>query len=246
MSQKILVLEDNIFHLEAMCKILEGLSEDIIVYRASSTKDAYRIMAENTFQLLILDIILDTTKPGDVSGLELARTVRESTRYKHTPIIFTTSVEDPKLYSYSQLHCFEYIEKPYDPEQVRKTVLAALEMPKYSDDDRYVSFQKDRILYSVRIGDIVYIRISRRNLEIHCVNDVLEIPYIGANEILNKLDSESFLQCSRYYIVNRTYIEQIDYSNRYIKMRNVEEQIEIGTVMKSKFKEKMDKWFREQ
>ena len=150
------------------------------------------------------------------------------------------SLEDPKLYSYSQLHCYGYIEKPFSVAQVKDIILGALEFPVKEDDDRYVYFRKDGIVYSVYIKEIIYIESSRRKITIHCVNDELEIPYRTCGEILQELDSKSFVQCSRYCIVNKKYIKQIDYTNRFIKLRNVDAPIEIGIIVKKSFKQSVE------
>lgn len=239
MPQKILILEDNNVHAQALMKIIQNLHRDLQVYYASDVKTAYQLALENHMHLFLVDIILDTHSPGDVSGLEFAKEIRGITKYKFTPLIFITSLEDPKLYSYSQLHCFGYIEKPFSIAQVRDTILGALEYPVKEDDDKYVYFRKEGIVYSAYVKDIVYIESSRRKIKIHCVNDELEIPYKTCEEMLKDLDSASFIQCSRYCIVNKRYIEQIDYTNRFIKLKYVDEQIEIGRIMQKELKKRL-------
>ncbi len=240
MIQKILIIEDNKIHMDTLKKIIEDLSGDLQIYCASNVKDAYQIALEEHIHLFIVDIILNVKKPGDISGLNFAREIREISKYKFTPLVFITSLEDPKLYSYSRLHCFSYIEKPFSVSRVCDTVSNALEFPLNENTQKCIYFRKDRIVYSVCIKDIVYIEISRRKIIIHCIHDDLEIPYITCEEILRELDSNSFIQCSRYCIVNRKYIEQIDYTNRYIKLKNIENPIEIGVIMKKTFRYRME------
>lgn len=234
--QKILIVEDNEAHMDALRKIAEDLHRDVQIYCADNAGDAYRIALEQHIHLFLIDIILYASKSGDVSGLNFAKEVRGISKYKFTPMIFITSLEDPQLYAYSQLHCFGYIEKPFSIRQVQNTILSALEFPVAKEEDCHVYFRKEGIVYSVCLKDIVYIEISRRKIIIHCKGDSLEIPYITCDEILKELDSDLFIQCSRYCIVNKNYIEQIDYPNRFLKLRYVEEPIEIGVVMKKAFK----------
>lgn len=240
MTHKILIIEDNEVHMDTLRKILGDLPGSIQIYYASDAKNAFRISLEQHIHLFIVDIILNVKKPGDISGLNFARDIREITKYRFTPLIFITSLEDPKLYSYSRLHCFGYIEKPFSVSQVRDTVLSALEFPTSEDEERCVYFRKDRIVHSVCVKDIIYIEISRRKIVIHCTYDVLEMPYITCEEMLRELDSNSFIQCSRYCIVNRKYIEQIDYTNRFIKLKEINTSIEIGAVMKKTFKYRIE------
>lgn len=240
MLQKVLIIEDNKVHMDALCKIIRDLQKDVQVFCAYNVGEAFQIALEQHIHLFMIDIVLNTQKPGDVSGLSFAKEIRGISKYKFTPLIFITSLEDPKLYSYSQLHCYGYIEKPFSVTQVRDTILGALEFPAKDDDDKNVYFRKDGIVYSLCIKDIVYIESSRRKITIHCINDKLEIPYKTSEEILQDLDSGAFIQCSRYNIVNRKYIEQIDYTNRFIKLKYVDCPIEIGVIMKKAFRQRVD------
>lgn len=240
MPQKILIIEDNKAHMQALNEIIQNLHRDIQVYCAYDVKTAYQLALENHIHLFLIDIILNTQKSGDVSGLSFAKEIRGITKYKFTPLVFITSLEDPKLYSYSQLHCFGYIEKPFSVAQVRDTILGALEYPVKEDDDRYVYFRKEGIVYSKYIKDIIYIESSRRKIKIYCTNDELEIPYKTCEEILQELDSESFIQCSRYCIINRKYIEQIDYTNRFIKLKHIDKPVEIGIIMRKAFRKRLE------
>lgn len=239
MIRNILILEDKKEHRDALEKIVSSIAEDIATYTAADVQRAYQISMENHIHLFLVDIILCPEKPGDVLGLRFAQEIREIKKYQFTPLVFITSLEDPKLYSYSQLHCFGYIEKPFSPVQVKKTILKALEFPIEDDVERFAYFRKDGIVYAKCIKEIIYIENARRKVVIHCKDDILEIPYKTCDEILKEIDSASFVQCSRYVIVNKNYIEEIDYANRYVKLKNIKSPIEIGITMKNRLKERL-------
>lgn len=240
MQKNILILEDNQMHLNALTKIINDLHLDVKVFCVNTLDQAFQIVLKQYIHVFLVDIILDTQKSGDVSGLNFVEEIRGISKYKFTPVIFITSLEDPKLYSYSQLHCYGYIEKPFSVSQVRDTILSVMEFPCEKNDNRYVYFRKDGIVYSVRIKDIVYIQSTRRKIRVVCVNDELEIPYKTREEILVDLNSDDFIPCSRYFIINKNYVEVIDYANRYIKLKNVDNPVEIGAVMKKSFKKMME------
>lgn len=239
MRRNVLILEDKKSHRENICRIISGLNLDIKVYAAADIRNAYQISMENHIHLFVVDIILCPENPGDVQGLEFAQEIREVKKYQFTPLIFITSLEDPQLYSYSELQCFNYIEKPFDTDQVKKMVLKALQFPIVDDAERPLYFRKDGIVYAKNKKDIIYIENMRRKIVIHCVNDVLEIPYKTCDQIIKEADTDLFIRCSRYTIVNRNFIEHIDYANRYVKLRGIDKQIEIGITMKNRFKDKL-------
>lgn len=241
MHRNILILEDNIFAMKNIYRIIEELNREVIIYTACDIKDAYDISMKQHIHLFIVDIILNPKNNGDVSGIKFVQEIRNVKRYEFIPVIFLTSLQDPKLYSYSQLGCMGYIEKPFDDCKVKKYILKALHFPVPTDKDRFVYFRKEGIVYSKCVSEICFIEVSRRKVIIYCEDDKLEIPYKTCSEILEELGSPSFVQCNRKSIVNRDYIEQIDYTRRLIKLKNMNKTIEIGPVMKDKFKLEIEK-----
>ena len=240
MRKNILILEDKETHRVALRKIVTGLSKDIEVYEAGDIRTAYHIVMNEHIHLFLLDIILCPQMQGDTMGLDFAREIRKVKKYHFTPIIFITSLEDPKLYTYSHLHCWRYIEKPFDPKIVKETIQEALEVPVEDDKERSVYFRKDGIIYAVQVEDIIYIENKRRKIIVHCKDEILEIPYKTCEEIIKELDSKKFVQCSRYVIVNKSYIKQIDYPNGYLKLRYVDELIDIGVSFKNRLKDELE------
>lgn len=240
MQRNILIVEDNEVHMRALQAIINDLHKDVKVYCAGTVEKGYEIALKYQIHLFLIDIILDTHISGDVSGMDYAEKMRRIEEYKFTPIVFITSLEDSKFYSYNQINCLDYIEKPFSATRVSKTILHALEFPVIEDDDKHVYFKKEGILYSIYVKDIIYILNSNKTVKIFCVKDSLEIPYMTNKEILEKLDSKSFVECNRRCVVNKKYIKQIDYSNRYIRLENIDEPIEIGATMKKMFRYKME------
>ena len=119
-------------------------------------------------------------------------------------------------------------------------MLEALEFPIRDDEERVAYFRKDGIIYAKNINDIIYIENIRRKVVIHCKNDVLDIPNKTSDEIMKELDCDLFVQCSRYAIINTKYIEYVDFTNRYINLKDIEVPVEIGYSMKRRFKEKLE------
>lgn len=240
MRKNILIVEDKQTHREALRKIITSLSKDVEVYEAEDMQIAYHISMNEHIHLFLLDIILCPQIQGDTMGLDFAREIRKVKKYHFTPIIFITSLEDPRFYTYSYLHCWRYIEKLFDPKIVKEAILEALEVPIEDDKERSVYFRKDGIIYAVKVADIVYIENKRRKIIIHCKDEILEIPYKTCEEIIKELDSKLFVQCNRHAIINKSYIQQIDFPNRYIKLKHIEHLIDIGASMKNNLKNNLE------
>ena len=235
MMKTVLIVEDNVRSMEMLVKIIENLRTDVEIKTASSQEAAAILAMKYNIDLFMLDIILNASNPGDVSGMKFAEYIRTLQKYKYTPIIFITALEDPELHAYSDLHCYYYVEKPYDAEKVSSVISEALEFPAAHKEPQNVFFRKDGILYKKEISEILYIENSRAGQTVYCTNGNLKLPYKPNHKILEELASDKFVQCSRYHIINRDYIDKIDTVNRYIQLRNLKTSIEIGNSYKKKF-----------
>lgn len=236
MRKKILILEDNPKWLINMKKITESVSYETDIFAVTNLKEAYHIAMKYSIDLFIIDIILDVNASGDTSGMEFADNIRQNMKYQFTPVIFVTSLEDPRLKAYSNIHCYSYIEKPYDEKETAKIIEQALAIPlKKENGKEYVYFRKEGILYGYRIDEIIYIESNAQETRIHSIYETIEISRRSIKDLLTELDSIAFIQCNRRVIINRNYIEYIDSANRFVKLRNVEHQIEIGAVLKNRF-----------
>ncbi|MCI8772324.1 MAG: response regulator transcription factor [Lachnospiraceae bacterium] len=231
----VLIVEDNVRSMEMLVKIIKNLRTDVEVKTASSLEEAAVLAMKYNIDLFMLDIILNSSNPGDVSGMKLAEQIRSLPKYKYTPIIFITALEDPELHAYSDIHCYCYVEKPYDVEKVSNVILEALEFPVVHSEPQNIFFRKDGILYKKEISEILYIENSRAGQTVYCTNGNLKLPYKPNRKILEELASDRFIQCSRYHIINRDYIDRIDTVNRYIRLKGLRTQIEIGNSYKKKF-----------
>lgn len=232
--KKVLIVEDKEINRKILIKILEDIKEPIQIYAVGTVLEAYKISMENVIHLFLVDIILDTEKRGDISGLKFADSIRKIPHYTFTPLIFITSLEDPEMYAYRDLHCYGYIEKPFDKEMVKDLICQALKFPQINDKNENIYFRKDGIVYSVRTQDIIFIEISRKETLIHTTKEIMSMSYMTAKQLLKELGSSSFIQCNRGCIINKKYVEYVDSVNRYIKLQGVEQYVEIGRTMKEK------------
>ncbi|NLZ32312.1 MAG: response regulator, partial [Firmicutes bacterium] len=85
METRLLLVEDDAFLRDGLCEMLrrEGYAVDC----AESCREARRLVTENSYRLIILDIMLP-----DGSGLDLCTAWRSSGC--HTPILFLTARDE--------------------------------------------------------------------------------------------------------------------------------------------------------
>ena len=233
--KNVLILEDQEIIADRLRKIIKKIDDSIKIYSVDNIRDAYVHSMEVYIDLFLIDIVLNPKNPADISGLAFANEIRSVEKYKFSPIIVISSLEDPRLYAYSQIHCYSYIEKPFDSADTEKTIKEALQYKKNITNKETYVYRKDGILYSVNLEDVKYIKTQKKTVTMHTEKENIIIPYIPVAKLVNELKHNNFIQCNRACIVNKKYIESIDIVNRYIKIKKEIEYIEIGTSLKKNF-----------
>lgn len=229
----ILVLEDEQTAREALVKILENCSPDIRVRAAATLEEARRLLAENrTYGLFLLDVNLSGNDREDIGGILFAREVREQFRYSFTPIVMVTAIGAMEMQAYRELHCYQYMMKPYGKTQVEELLRKVLEHRK-REQPPVVTVKKDGINYQVQCSEIVYLEAVPRGLRIHMKSQTWDVPYLTLKQMLLRLPEEMFLQCHRMYAVNRQEVEYFDTVNRIVKMKNCQDTVEIGVTYRA-------------
>lgn len=229
MNKRVMIVEDDSSTRQLLAEIVRTVDSEADIREFSSMDGVYETAMTVHFDLFLLDIILKQGSQADMSGIRFADKIRTVEEYEFTPIVFVTSLEDAKLYAYSKLHSFGYIEKPFDVEEVKKVISSALRYLKANRSDNSLFLRKNGILYSVKCSEIIYVESVMHKLYFHKVNgEVMVIRYKTLKEILEEADSPDFIQCSRNLVINKEYVENIDSSNKYIKMKGIKEPVSIG------------------
>ena len=132
MSYKVLIVEDLPELLEAMSDFYRGKGAGLWeVVTASDGKDALAKVADNDFDLMILDIML----PG-ASGFDICKAARSK---GDCPIIFVTALgsENSILKGY-ETGCDDYVVKPFSLKQLYAKSLGLLKRAKKNQDSDLV------------------------------------------------------------------------------------------------------------
>ena len=125
---KILVVEDDKALNGLVCSCLRDNGYEVV--SCFNGKDALVALEENTFSLIVSDIMMP-----EMDGFELAENVRLTD--KTTPIIFTSAKDDKisKLYGY-KLGIDDYITKPFDIDLLIMKIQALLRRAKIESDKK--------------------------------------------------------------------------------------------------------------
>ena len=239
---RILILEDQEISRKALKEMILSIGgpSQIVVDEAASFSMAKNLIESDVnYSAFFLDINLDATKSEDVSGMDIAAFIRGYIKYELTPIIMVTSIATLEMEAYRRLHCYQYLIKPYmrvDVENVVKKLLALQNVK----EEKSIVVKKDGINYRIKCNAIVFVKAVPRGICLYLKKEVMKIPYLTIVKLLEQLDKDEFVQCHRMFVVNKRYIENVDFVNRMIKMEYYDEDIEIGGTYKNHLKEVLD------
>ncbi|PRQ05802.1 Polar-differentiation response regulator DivK [Enhygromyxa salina] len=121
----VLCVEDNDANFALIQLVLESTSLWKVA-RAIDVDDARLALEERRPDVILLDLDL----PG-ISGLELARELKSSQRWREIPIVVVSaSVMQQEHAQAREAGCEFFIEKPFDIEALRALVARAVEAPR--------------------------------------------------------------------------------------------------------------------
>lgn len=119
----LLLVDDQPRNLEVLEAILE--SPDHKLVRAPSGNAALLALMQEEFAAIVLDIQMP-----DMSGIELARLIKQRKRNQHIPILFLTAhfLEDTDVLQGYGAGAVDYLTKPINPQILRSKIAAFVEL----------------------------------------------------------------------------------------------------------------------
>lgn len=232
--KRIMIIEDEKTirdHLVATANSIDG---SVKVYEAEAAAVALEVAQKYDISAFFIDIQLT-----DYNGLELAKQLRKIKRYQFVPMVFITAMPTRELEAFKQIHCYDYLIKPYTQEQLEE-VFKSIMM------DYIESKEEDKLCLEFRgynqlvpYKTIVYFEYARRKILIKTEDEEIEYYHVPLKRFKEQLP-KYFLQIHQSYIVNKNHIEKIDFSNRTITMRSTENLLPIGRSYKKEVGEYID------
>ncbi len=235
MEKTLLILECDEKCRNKIITFIESKDLNIQIVVADSLALAYKAVLESTIDIFVVDVILENDSPTDISGIRFIERVRQIPKYKFTPVIFLSSLEDPMLYAYKELNCIGFLNKNYREKELFKLLEKASYFTTKRNSDSILLFRKNGLIYPIKTSRIVCIEKIDKQMHILCADKkVLKIPYKTYKQILQEADSANLMLCNRSTLVNKEYIDSIDITNRYIILKGNRGRLDIGITYKNK------------
>lgn len=117
MKKKVLVVDDSATMRSLLVSTLEEI-DGIETVQASNGFEALKALPMQPFDLVLTDINMP-----QINGLEIVHFIKNNETYRNIPlIIVSTEHGQADIRKGLALGAQKYITKPFDPEQVKKTV----------------------------------------------------------------------------------------------------------------------------
>lgn len=206
----ILIVEDDSKQRENIVKMIQGTDKNLNVYEAESKEEAIKTLEKTFIDFFYIDISLKNS-----SGLELAFEIRKIEKYKFNWIIFITTHVQYMLQAFKEIHCYDYIIKPYDKDEVIKMTKELIEGShihrEQEKKDKHVIFDlKNGINIKLNVDEIIFIEVNFRIMTVHTKNASYEVKNLSLNKALEMINCNNIVQSHKSFVVNTNYINKIE------------------------------------
>lgn len=202
------VCDDDVLCQGAIVDIIEAWKECqelplVEVCRYHSSEELLQALAgRSRFDLVFLDIQI----PDEMSGIEVARRIRE--RDERVGIVFVTNYSEYAREGY-QVNALRYLQKPVRAEQIYECLDIVYKQWRLTRDESLILNDyrgKTVLLYK----NILYIEARGHNLIIH--RAVESEPFsvrMSLGKLCERLPEGLFAKCHRAFVVNILYTRRI-------------------------------------
>ena len=221
----IYICEDSQDELIALIKIIEdtikhcGLENIGIVCATKNPDELLDKITESTSQgLYYLDVDLGN---GVMNGIDLGVKIHTADPGAYIVMVTTHAEAAPLTFKY-KIGAKEYILKDNRKEmelRIKDSIMDGFKLIS-STERKKIYFSNGIKSFSVIENQIQYVELlpqTKNRLHV-CHDDITDIVYSSLHEIKNQL-GKCFCQCNKSTIVNVNFITEINYKDRYVRMK---------------------------
>jgi two-component system LytT family response regulator len=226
----ILILEDEILVRNQLIQIAADSNKEVTVYSAESISDAHVLLKNYNFSAFFLDIELT-----DGSGINFAKEIRLLSAYEFTPIVFITADPLQELRAFREIHCYDFISKPFSVENLKQVFEKILNnyVTKVSDGHEsklclnYASYS-----HHIDYKDIQYVEYAGRKIIIHTTRESITYKREPLVKFMKTFPA-NFVQIHQAFFVNTRFITKVDRNQSTVMLQNQNNVLPIGRSFKS-------------
>ncbi len=203
---KCLIVDDEPLAIDIIENYLHRF-ENVETRRCENALDAFRLLKEEKYDLIFLDIEMPM-----LTGLDFLETLKDP-----PPVIITTAYRDYAVEGF-EFEALDYLVKPISfPrfvkafERALKSVASAENLSDNNpgDESEYLFLKVDRKFVKIMMGDILYIESLKDYIRVTTKSSSL-ISYQSLTSITEKLPPEKFIRIHRSYTIGIDKVNSIE------------------------------------
>ncbi len=187
---RIAVCDDVPLERDVLCTLLHACDEKQRIYQFTSGEEL--LSSRESFDLVFLDIYMD-----GMTGMETARMLQK--RNSNIPIVFLTSSPDFAVESY-EVHAFDYIVKPLQPERLRAVWKRFVAQHRRSR--RFLLLNNSAKIERLPYERIEYLESDRHYVTIHMADKTMLRIQGKLDQFEEQLNDMRFLRCHQSFLIN--------------------------------------------
>ncbi|MCI4671438.1 MAG: response regulator [Bacteroidia bacterium] len=200
MNTRILLVEDNVFHLQKIIAHLKSAPENYEIFTAQAGEKAIQIAETILPDLIIMDWDL---RGARLSGLDATKLLVKSEKTKHIPIIMATAyTSSERLDRAMKAGTVDYLRKPIERTEFLARIRSALVLRKLSQEDinlllsHRVSLKKKKIRILFLASDSMNLK-EKADLELREIKG--ELTGRSKNREMFKFEQRSAVRIKDFY-----------------------------------------------
>ncbi|MBU3160680.1 LytTR family DNA-binding domain-containing protein [Clostridium frigoris] len=206
----VLIVEDDMLQRKSLKKMIHQIDKGINIYESCDKDEALEITNIYSIDVFYVDICLNSS-----SGVDFAMEIRKIPKYEFSFIIFLTTHVEYLTKAFKEVHCYDYILKPYDMSDVvnmTKHFKSHIEnINEKNKVKKYIVIEIKRgVNVKIYIDETIFIEVYLRKCMIHTVNGVYKVNNLALSKILKLINSKNIVQCHKSFAVNVNYIKKIE------------------------------------
>lgn len=232
----VLIVEDDLLQRKSLKNMIQKIDKDINIYESVDKDEALVITSKNNIDVFYVDICLNSS-----SGVDFAIELRKIHKYEFSFIIFLTTHVEYLTKAFKEVHCYDYILKPYDMSDVvnmTKHFKSHIEnINEKTEVKRYIVIEvKKGVNVKIYVDETIFIEVNLRKCMIHTVNGIYQVNNLALSKILKIINCNNIVQCHKSFAVNINYIkkiENVDSKLSEIYFENYDKNVPLGYKFKN-------------
>jgi len=225
---------------ELAAKIKESIraaDENADILITDSPDMAYKVIRHKKVALLIAD--MEAGEQGKERNLvsQMIIQLRKNRLFLFLPVILLAKSDEYRIQAFCEWNCMGYYSEPVCMKDFSKKAGHILQAQLPDEQENMFVIRRHNVRYPVKVGELIYVRYFERALHLYMSSgDVFIVDQRPVQMILDLAQARSIIKCGRGTLVNLTYVTEIDFGKKEIRLRNGD-VVKLGEAYEKELKE---------